>query len=258
MSDPLAILSSRSIEKLWAGVRVTESAEGRPGGYPYMSAATWGELRTNFRKSMPRGAVTKDYLQSILGISEKTAGNLLPQLRNVGIIDAEGMPTQLAKDFRDDEHYASACATIVETVYPTSLTDAFPEVEDNLNGIANWFMRNAGAGEQAAKYQARFYITLREADPTSLGERRVRASGDSKPAKKAASKKAPSASTQGTPKPDAEAQQRSEPQGDQTDRRHRVSRRPDVHIDIQIHIDASASNDQIDAVFASMSKHLYE
>lgn len=33
--------------------------------------------------------------------------------------------------------------------------------------------------------------------------------------------------------------------------------RPTVHIDIQIHIDAAASAEQIDQVFASMARHLY-
>lgn len=33
---------------------------------------------------------------------------------------------------------------------------------------------------------------------------------------------------------------------------------PAVHIDIQIHIDASASPDQIDHIFASMAKHIYQ
>ncbi|MDI6722183.1 MAG: hypothetical protein QMD97_01390 [Candidatus Aenigmarchaeota archaeon] len=33
---------------------------------------------------------------------------------------------------------------------------------------------------------------------------------------------------------------------------------PAVHIDIQIHIDASASADQIDHIFASMAKHIYQ
>ena len=32
---------------------------------------------------------------------------------------------------------------------------------------------------------------------------------------------------------------------------------PNVHIDVQIHIDASAEADQIDQIFASMAKHLY-
>ena len=33
---------------------------------------------------------------------------------------------------------------------------------------------------------------------------------------------------------------------------------PTLHIDIQIHIDSSASADQIDQIFASMARHLYE
>jgi hypothetical protein len=34
--------------------------------------------------------------------------------------------------------------------------------------------------------------------------------------------------------------------------------RPDLHIDVQIHISADASTEQIEAVFASMARHLYE
>lgn len=33
---------------------------------------------------------------------------------------------------------------------------------------------------------------------------------------------------------------------------------PDLHIDLQIHIDASASPEQIDHIFASMARHLYK
>ena len=35
------------------------------------------------------------------------------------------------------------------------------------------------------------------------------------------------------------------------------TKRPDLHIDIQVHIDATASAEQIDFIFASMAKHLY-
>ena len=34
-------------------------------------------------------------------------------------------------------------------------------------------------------------------------------------------------------------------------------RAPNVHLDIQIHIPADASLEQIDQIFASMAKHLY-
>ena len=36
-----------------------------------------------------------------------------------------------------------------------------------------------------------------------------------------------------------------------------VSNTPELHIDVQIHIDSSASAEQIDQIFASMAKHLY-
>ena len=37
----------------------------------------------------------------------------------------------------------------------------------------------------------------------------------------------------------------------------KVTRRPDLHIDIQVHIDPTSSAEQIDQIFASMAKHLY-
>jgi len=33
---------------------------------------------------------------------------------------------------------------------------------------------------------------------------------------------------------------------------------PNIHLDIQVHIPADASLEQIDAIFASMAKHLYK
>jgi hypothetical protein len=36
------------------------------------------------------------------------------------------------------------------------------------------------------------------------------------------------------------------------------SKGPDVNINLQIHISADASSDQIDQIFASMAKHLYK
>lgn len=37
----------------------------------------------------------------------------------------------------------------------------------------------------------------------------------------------------------------------------RVTDRPALHIDIQVHIDPTSSPEQIDQIFASMAKHLY-
>lgn len=62
-------------------------------------------------------------------------------------------------------------------------------------------------------------------------------------------------STNALPEPDAEVKAeelQSDDAGDQ-----RQPSYPSVHIDIQIHIDSSARDDQIDQVFRSMARHLY-
>ena len=52
-------------------------------------------------------------------------------------------------------------------------------------------------------------------------------------------------------------EQSIEQEGLLTPRTYSVANVPALHIDIQIHIDSSASVDQIDQIFASMAKHLY-
>jgi hypothetical protein len=218
----------------------------RRRGYPYMSPPVWLEIRNRFRKSMPK-QVNADYLQSILGISTKAARNLVPQLKAVGLIDENLAPTDLANDFRDDQGYAGACEQILTRVYPDGLLDAHPDPGDDLDGVANWFMRNAGTGEAAARTQARFLAMIASKVPPEAGERTER-----KPAKATAPiKKA--APIKGEPK--------VQHQSDQTDRQTgdaHGSAGPAIHLDIQIHIAADAGPDQIDAIFASMARHLYD
>ena len=42
-----------------------------------------------------------------------------------------------------------------------------------------------------------------------------------------------------------------------TEAKH-TSQNPSLHIDLQIHISPEASADQIDSIFASIAKHLYD
>jgi hypothetical protein len=236
------------------GWNVTEPEKKRV--FPYMSANTWGDLRRKLRSSIPK-AIDKDYLQSILSISEKAAANLLPQLRNVGLVTQDGAPTELVHDFRDDEHYPEFCQKVIATIYPDSLTDAFPDPEGDFDGVVRWFMRNSGAGEATAKFQARFFTMLQKSEPPEPAEKPKR-SASKQATPKAASPTKPNQTTNGggdttaaiAPDRAATAEERS------TTRAPKGG--PSLHIDVQIHIDAAASLEQIDAVFSSMAKHLYE
>ena len=74
--------------------------------FPSIPGQNWFDLRRRFQQAVP-GQVDADYLQSVLGIGEGHAKNLIPQLRAVGLINDGGQPTDLAMDWRDDGQYAS-------------------------------------------------------------------------------------------------------------------------------------------------------
>jgi hypothetical protein len=217
--------------------------------YPYMSAAQWSAVRTKLRQSVPK-AIDVDWLMAALGVSNKGAQNTLPQLRAIGLIDDSGSPSDVALDIRDDETYATATATILNDLYPQSLRDAYNDPEAEPSDVARWFMRNARTGEATAKMQARLYLMLLSGKPPETTE--SRANGTSK-------RRAPSPT-----KPDTQA---LKPPATKTDKGSadsagvpslsQLAGGPSLHIDLQIHIGADASDSQIEAVFKSMAKHLY-
>jgi hypothetical protein len=221
--------------------------------YPYMTAGQWHGIRDRLRKSVPK-VVDVDWVMAALGTSEKGARNVLPQLRAVGLIGADGKPVEdLVHDLRDDNSYGAACRRILERLYPPALLDTWPDSDEDPDKVAAWFMRNAGTGTATAKMQARLYLLLLSGEVPSQGE----------VAKKPAIKRA--ASTAPAKKPtkksgagsDHKDGQSSSPGNSPDPRPSANSLGPALHIDMQIHISADASDTQIDTIFKSMAKHLY-
>jgi Family of unknown function (DUF5343) len=222
--------------------------------YPYMTASQWHGIRDRLRKSVPK-VVDVDWVMAALGTSEKGARNVLPQLRAVGLIGSDGKPVEdLVHDVRDDSSYAAACRLILESLYPPALLDTWPDPGEDPDKVAAWFMRNAGTGAATGRMQARLYLLLLSGELPSRDES----------AKKAAVKRA----TPATPRKQS-AKNASTASVNQTDRqsapdptkenppRGSNSFGPALHIDMQIHISADASDMQIDTIFKSMAKHLY-
>lgn len=235
------------------------SVEGKTS-FPYMSAAQWYGIRARLRQSVPK-SIDVDWLMAALGTSEKGAKNILPQLRVIGIIDADGKPTDLAVDLRDDEHYPQTCDKILVALYPDSLLHAYDKADADSEQVARWFMRNAHTGEVTAKMQARLYLTLLKRELPSDEEKprapRKRAANKTTPAKKAVPSPATTSAGElsspgrvnGSGVAETEPKPITQPQ--------QQTLGPALHIDLQIHISADASDTQIDAVFKSMAKHLY-
>ena len=222
--------------------------------YPSLPVRTWWDLRNRFQQSPP-SKVDSDYLQSVLGVQEGHASNLMGPLTALGLIDEAGKPTDVAEDWRHDETYAQACKKIVEAVYPTALREALPPPGPDRGEVEKWFARNAHVGTGAAGKMATTYLLIAAADPAGASQKQPqRAAGATtgtpaarKPRRATPAAAGSTASKAGTT---AEAAAGTANGGGNSDG-------PSVHVDVQVHISPDATADQIDAIFASMAKHLY-
>ncbi len=234
-------------------------AEQRKTTYPMLSPAHWWKLRKKFRQSIP-GIVTDSYIATVLDMQANSArANVMPFLKSLGLVDAESKPTERVKQWRDDDHYAAVCKQIVKEIYPEELTHAIEDPRSDRSKTERWFANHSGVGQNAASRMAALYTTLVEADPAKEANA---------PAKAATPKKASTNAEAGVKRQATAAKnvsRKPEHGRDDHDRDERSSQRnggqsngPEVNINLQIHISADASPDQIEQIFVSMSKHLYK
>lgn len=218
--------------------------------YPSIPAKAWWTLRQTFRQSPP-AQVTASYLATVLGLQENSArANVLPGLKGVGLVSADGAPTSKANLWRDDEGYEEVCKGILEEVYPQELRDAIPSGSDDgaKEKLENWFLRNTGRGKSAATKMAALYTLLTEADPSGEKKAAARKSPRKRPAKtrdKPPSRVPPKKPGTADPR---NSGLRAPPPGLEM---------PEMRLNVEIRIDASVTPEQIDLIFASMAKHLY-
>jgi len=92
-----------------------------------MPIGHWWTLRTRFQQSIP-GVVTDSYIATVLNMKESSArANILPYLKQVGIIDEDGKPSERATKWRDNAQYKKVCSEIIKETYPQELIDACPD-----------------------------------------------------------------------------------------------------------------------------------
>jgi hypothetical protein len=233
--------------------------ESKSRGFPTLGSTVWWGLRSRFQRSMP-SQVDAQYLETVLGIAQKSARNIAPQLRTLGLIDNDGKTTPLANEWRTDEGYAVACAQIIESVYPASLRDAVPpDGNVDRDAAARWFMRERKVGAAQAKVMAALYALIAQADPTGAESQRAprsdRAGAGTGTRPTAGASKRASQPMRTTQQPQQNERQPSSSLPAHDERR---STAPALHIDVQVHIPSDATVGQIDAIFSSMAKHLYQ
>lgn len=212
--------------------------------YPMISEKNWWTIREKFKASVP-STVTPNYIKTLLtmGSDNSANSNVINPLKRIGLIDDEGKPTALAYDWRIDDKYKSTCDTIVKAIYPHELLDLFPETEVDRSSARTWFM-SQGVGQGAADKMVALFTLLK--------------SGEIKDAKATISKKNKPVSK----KPVSKAKEIDKSEHSQSvqsvgEKTNIQANRPNLHIDLQIHISPESTPEQIEAIFASMEKHLY-
>lgn len=175
--------------------------------------------------------VTNAWLKTI-GFTSSNDGSLIGVLKIAQLIDASQVPTPLWQKFRGADGPA-ALAGGIRTGY-AELYGVYPDAHARPNNdLENVFSQSSKAGKQAiTKAVATFKNLAREADfakgnsAAPIDEQHFETSTLHAPVDGQPPKKARNGA-------------------------------PNLHIDVQIHISADASSEQIDQIFASMAKHLY-
>lgn len=223
--------------------------------FPMLPGAHWWALREKFKQSIP-GVVTDSYLAAALNMQAKSArGNVLPYLRDIGLIGDDNKTQELAKAWRDDSQYASVCKQIRERIYPDDLRSAASDPSKDRSVIERWFANHTGAGVSAIRRMTQFYLILLEGDVEKKPQDRSTKTDEVK--KKMSEKPLNVAKKQEsfTPKPPESPSHNASSGAPVKDGSPSF---PGVSINLQIHISSDATPDQIDKIFESMSKHIYK
>lgn len=217
--------------------------------FPMLPIAHWWQLRKQFKKSIP-GAVTDNYVATVLGMQPNSArANVLPFLEDLGIIGEDNKPTERATLWRDDEHYAEVCKGILKEVYPQDLLDAVPDPNTNRAQAERWFAHRTRAGEAAVKRMASLYAVLADADASKQPDL------EKKETKERPAKERPAPKSSKVSAPTAASNPNIYSRESEKDQSRRAT--PGININLQVHISADATPDQIEQIFASMAKHIY-
>jgi hypothetical protein len=157
----------------------------------------------------------------------------------------------------DGEKYSSAVSRIIKNNYPESLIDVAPPGDGDRAKAKQWFMHE-GLGEGAARNKAATYLLIGNPTPGESVQRsangtKVKEEAPAKPQnrKRSSAKAAPiSSETRAANVVGGEAE--ANPASGSS--RDGIP----LNINLQIHIGADASPEQIEAVFSAMKRYLYD
>jgi hypothetical protein len=218
--------------------------------YPMMPIKHWWAIRDKFKKSIP-SAIAPSYIATAFNMSEDSArANVLPTLRAVGLLDDSwNVNNERAKAWRDDIMYKEVCATVVGELYPPEIIDLASDPSLGPSELARWFSNKTGAGTKAVQRMVSFFLLVMRPDLDAQTKENGTAT---RAVSKVVTKERVTAAKRVGQADARSAAVKNTTKGSDMNNGGTLP----VHINVQIHIAADASADQIDQIFASMAKHL--
>jgi hypothetical protein len=207
-------------------------------GYPQIPGRVWWGVRDMINRS-PNMKFDDNNLAVTLSVQPVAAKQYLNELTRVGIVDEDGLATDLGKKWRLDDRYDEAAEEILKSAYPDGLTSIAPMGSADRSIVERWF-QNDGLGAGTAKNKAGTYIMIANDRP---GEAKVRAPTVSKASRDNGPESKP-----------REQKPNKKPQ--QSENGSTTQNAFPLNVNVQIHISADASSEQIETIFSSMRKYL--
>lgn len=215
--------------------------------YPKVASKAWTVLRAR-AATAPSTRFTSHVVASMLGMAnpKSASDNIVGPMRRLGLFTEDGSLTERGSKWRVDATYGDACQEILEEIYPAelaALTNGEGVVERSQ--VENWFQHHGFGGSNARQMAATYSM---------IAEKKLPDPSPTEP-KKTPPKKRPQSPVSHRSSNDSSQEM---PSPEKSSSSFEGNRQPNVHLDIQIHIPANASMEQIDQIFASMAKHLYQ
>lgn len=202
--------------------------------FPQLPSTVWRGVWKIFHDS-PSRRLDDNILAVELGVQKTAAKQYRKELIRLGLLDDNGSPTDLAKSWRQDGDDRRVLEEILDHAYPEELRHLAPVDNLDRDKIVRWFM-SQGLGSGAAKNKAATYIRIANGVSSDQPlEQAPRLRSTPAPRRSVASK-----------------QQEQSKSPDELDLQTRPQKAPQLAVNVQIHISADASTEQINAIFSAM------
>jgi hypothetical protein len=220
--------------------------------YPQIPSTVWWGVHALVNKT-PNATLDERFLSVHLNVQPVAAKQYIAELISVGILTEDFKASQLAMKWRLDASYSTAVKEILANVYPQSLMDVAPPGEGDRQKAISWFLQE-GLGQGTATNKAATYLLIGSKTPN---EAPVRTNG-SRQNSEASVPKASRIEKKASPRVKTAQEKSSKKSGAVGVAPNETGAGIPLNVNVQIHISADASSDQIESIFSAMRRYLYD